>query len=264
MFDKRTRIAIEQNTNTFGDGFAGRGARPERNDPHAAPARRKRGAGAAQPRLAADRLRPAVRRARQNRQRGRAGGRDAGGLLPASSTPSSPPSPAPRPRWNGRSKGARRRCARRSTRCPTRSRHRKGHRVRAPAAAEREDPDAQVAAPLGHAFEVGTVNVRAAARVNEAAGERAAGVRALRQEPVVRARPRRTHPHRATRHAAVGRSRARTDQLQLHHARVPQRRQLAIRERRQRHARCASCRSSRLRGKQRGAASLSARQRGLG
>ena len=82
IFDKRTRIAIQQNTNAFGNGYAGRGVGINNTIHTFRPLTEQRCAGAAQSRLVADRHWPVFRRARQNRQAGLAGRRDAGVAVP--------------------------------------------------------------------------------------------------------------------------------------------------------------------------------------
>ena len=122
--------------------------------------------------------------------------------------------------------------------------HRKEHRVHAPAAPERECA-ATVAAPLGHAFAVGAVNLRAADRAEHAAGRVLAGAAEVRREPGRHARPRRLHAD-----AQFGNpvspgsrpSRPYCNYLTLAFRNVAS---LAVRERRRRHAhaRRASCSS---------------------
>ena len=121
-----------------------------------------------------------------------------------------------------------------------------------------------VAAPLGHAFAVGAVNVRAAAALNAQLASSLQALELFAKNPLVLVGFEELTRTAEARHAAVRGPGARADQLQLHHAGVPQPRQLALREHRQRHARARGADPQPLRGKQRGAAGLRARQRDLG
>ncbi len=119
------------------------------------------------------------------------------------------------------------------------------------------------AAPLGHAFEVGAVNLRAAVALNKQLASALHAFEVFAEDPVVGLGPRRIHADRAARHPAVGRARPRADHLQLRHARVPQRRQPARRERRSRHARAGGADPQPLRNQRRGPPRLSTGQRAL-
>ena len=90
--------------------------------------------------------------------------------------------------------------------------------------------------PLGHAFAVGAVNLRAATALNTELADRREGVPGIRPEPDRHARPGRTDTDDDARESAARGTHARAGHLQLPDARVPQRSEPPLGEHRRRHA----------------------------
>ena len=122
-----------------------------------------------------------------------------------------------------------------------------------------------VAPPLGHAFTVGAVNLRAATDAEHAAGRiLAQALAGIRQEPDRRRSASKTSRRRSKLgNPLLAGHRARAGQLQLLHARLPQPREPGVRERRRRHARARRLRARADRAQQRGLPVLGARQRAV-
>ena len=220
MFDKKTRNAIQINTNNFGDGLAGRGLGLNNTIADTAPAGDQRDPGAAQPRLAADGLARAVHRARPRR------------LRRPLRWPKQNAALLQRPRHVLHGLGGRRALARRGDRGrPGVAANRRSHSLpyEAPFIEKATEfmrllrPSASalrtVAPPLAHAFTVGAVNLRAATALNTELAESSQALAEFAQNPVVTPGARRLHPDARDRQPAARRARARAGQLQLLDAR---------------------------------------------
>ena len=85
-----------------------------------------------------------------------------------------------------------------------------------------------VAAPLGHAFEVGAVNLRAATALNREVAEATQAIAEFAKNPVVTTGLEELHPNPDPRQPAVRRAGPGPDDLQLRHAHLPQHRQPAL------------------------------------
>ena len=101
-------------------------------------------------------------------------------------------------------------------------------------------------------------------RPKQGAGDRAAGLPRVLRKPDRHARPGRIHQDGAARQPAARRSRADADDLQLLRASVPQPQQPPVRERGRRHARARRADLQPVGPQQRGPARLGARQRAIG
>ena len=260
MFDKKTRIANQVNLTSFGNGLAGRGIglnetiatlRPLVTN--AIPVLHN----LASPQTGFGR---ALRRARPRRQRSGAGGKRTGG-------------PLQRPRHVLHGLGERRAVAEQSIEGGPPALHQAT--VSLPFEAEFVNKSATfmrllrpsarilttVAAPLGHAFSVGAVNVRAATALAPEMNEASQAFAAFAQEPDRDERHRRPDAHARARQPAARGTGAGADELQLRDARVPQPRERAVRERRRRHSRPRRAGARAERAQQRGPALLCARER---
>ncbi len=119
------------------------------------------------------------------------------------------------------------------------------------------------AAPLGHAFAVGAVNLRAATALNSELASAAQAIQAFAQNPVVTlGLEDLTQTTRSATRCSRGSRRA--GQLQLPDADIPQCREPVLREHRRRHAGPRDARAFSGWGQRRGLPRLGARQRALG
>ncbi len=237
MFDEKTRKANQVNLTTFGNGFAGRGIglnetistlRPLVTN--AIPVLHN----LASPQTGFGQLFVALDRRRQ--RSGAGGKRKRRTLHQPQHVLHGLGERRPVARTDDR-----RRAARVAPGDPLASRSRPNSSTRAPISCACLRPSAKilttVAAPLGHAFEVGAVNLRSATALNGEVAEALEAFAKFGQEPARDRGHRRRHAHARAWQPALRGIGAGADDLQLRDAHVPQPRELALAKHRRRYGR---------------------------